>query len=99
MSSGKIWGSEQIAMNITIYNDKQEVEILPAYCNWTLVDHLKFDMNKNTFVEPYLPHHEIGIVHLAGKDNKKRFDKNYLAEIPTINGKKVKKSLRYTKRF
>ena len=56
-------------------------------------------MNKNTFVEPYLPHHEIGIVHLAGKENKTRFDKNYLAEIPTINGKKVKKSLRYTKRF
>ena len=84
-------------MNITVYNDQQKVEILPAYCNWTLVDHLKFDTSKNTFVEPYLPHHEIGIMHLAGKDNKMRFNKNYLAEISTIDGKTVKKSLRFTK--
>ena len=28
---GKIWGSEQIAMNITIYYDELDVEILPAY--------------------------------------------------------------------
>ena len=34
--SGKIWGSEQIAMNITIYCDELPVEILPAYCNWDL---------------------------------------------------------------
>jgi len=98
LKRGKVWGSEQIAMNITVYNDQQAVEILPAYCNWTLVDHLKFDTDKNTFVEPYLPHHEIGIVHLAGKDNKMRFDKSYLAEIPTVDGKKIKKSLRYTKK-
>jgi len=32
LSAGKIWGSEQIAMNITIYCDQQKVEILPAYC-------------------------------------------------------------------
>ena len=31
LSSGQIWGSEQIAMNITIYCDKLDVEILPAY--------------------------------------------------------------------
>ena len=99
LKSGKVWGSEQIAMNITIYNDGQEVEILPAYCNWTLVDNLKFDTNNNTFVEPYLPYHEIGIMHLAGKDNKAKFNKNYFAEILTIDGKKVKKSLRYIKKF
>ena len=29
LSSGKIWGSEQIAMNISIYVDKLDVEILP----------------------------------------------------------------------
>ena len=41
LSSGRIWGSEQIAMNITIYSDNLEVEILPAYCNWTLIDAIK----------------------------------------------------------
>ena len=38
LSSGKIWGSEQISMNITIYYDGLNVEILPAYCNWTLIE-------------------------------------------------------------
>ena len=46
LSSGKIWGSEQIAMNITIYSDKLDVEILPAYCNWTYLEILKFDKKK-----------------------------------------------------
>jgi hypothetical protein len=99
LKHGKVWGSEQIAMNITIYSDKQKVEILPAYCNWTLVDNLKFDIERNTFVEPYLPHHEIGIIHLAGKDNKARFNKNYYAEIETTDGSQVKKTLRYKKKI
>ena len=38
LKSGEIWGSEQISMNITIYVDKMEMELLPAYCNWTLID-------------------------------------------------------------
>ena len=42
LSKGKIWGSEQIAMNITIYVDELPVEILPAYCNWTLINKLKY---------------------------------------------------------
>ena len=46
LNSGKIFGSEQIAMNITIYVDKLDVEILPAYCNWTLIDQMKFDIKK-----------------------------------------------------
>ena len=51
LKSGKIFGSEQIAMNVTIYVDNLPVEILPAYCNWTLINKLKFDQNKNTLVE------------------------------------------------
>ena len=96
LSKGKIWGSEQIAMNITIYVDNLPIEILPAYCNWTLINKLKFDQNKNTFVEYYLPNHEIGIVHLAGKiNNHIRYNKEYLTEVETVDGKTVKKSLRF----
>ena len=96
LKSGKIFGSEQVAMNITIYCDGLPVEILPAYCNWILLDNLKFDLKNNTFVEPFLPNHEIGIMHLAGKNNNHiRFDKNFLCDIPTLDGNKVKKSLRY----
>ena len=96
LSSGKIWGSEQIAMNITIYSDNLEVEILPAYCNWTLIDAIKFDKKNNTFVEPYLPNHEIGIIHFAGKNNDQiRNNKNFFSKIKTLDGDTIDKSLRF----
>ena len=83
-------------MNITIYVDKLDVEILPAYCNWTLTNHMKFDTKRNTFVENYLPNHEIGIIHLAGKHNDViRLNKDHLSEVKTLNGKIIKKSLRF----
>ena len=98
LSSGKIWGSEQIAMNITIYSDKLDVEILPAYCNWTLIDALKLDEKRNTLVEPYLPNHEIGIVHFAGKHNDEiRNNKEFVSKIQTTEGKIIEKKLRFNK--
>ena len=96
LKSGKIFGSEQIAMNVTIYIDKLDVEILPAYCNYTLIDGMKFDTKRNTFVEAYLPNHKIGIVHLAGKHNNNiRMNKNHLIEVTTLEGKIIKKSARF----
>ncbi len=96
LSSGRIWGSEQIAMNITIYSDNLDVEILPAYCNWTLIDAMKFDKKNNTFVEPYLPNHEIGIIHFAGKNNDQiRNNKNFISKIKTLDGEIIDKNLRF----
>ena len=96
LSSGKIWGSEQIAMNITIYFDELDVEILPAYCNWTLIEALKFDKKRDTLVAPYLPNHEIGIVHFAGKNNDKiRNNKNFISKIETLDGEVIEKKLRF----
>ena len=98
LSSGKIWGSEQIAMNITIYSDKLDVEILPAYCNWTLIEALKLDEKRNTLVEPYLPNHEIGIVHFAGKNNDEiRNNKEFVSKIQTTEGRAIEKKLRFNK--
>ena len=98
LSSGKIWGSEQIAMNITIYSDKLDVEILPAYCNWTLIEALRFDEKSNTLVEPYLPNHEIGIVHFAGKNNDEiRNNKEFVSKIQTTEGRVIEKKLRFNK--
>ncbi len=97
LSSGKIWGSEQISMNITIYNDGLNVEILPAYCNWTLIDAMKYDQKRNTLVEPYLPNHQIGIVHFAGKNNNDiRSNKNYVSKIKTLDGEIIEKKLRFS---
>ena len=100
LKKGRIWGSEQIAMNITIYSDNLSVEILPAYCNWTQIGYggFKFDKERNTLVEPYLPNHEIGIVHFAGKHNDQiRNDKNFVSKIETIDGEIINKKLRFSK--
>ena len=52
----------------------------------------------NTFVEPYLPNHKIGIVHLAGKHNDEiRSNKNILLDIKTLDGEIIKKKLRFIK--
>jgi len=96
LKAGKIWGSEQIAMNIAVYCDNQSVEILPAYCNWTLIDGMKFDKIQDTFVEPYLPNHKIGILHFAGKNNDQiRNDKNFISKIETVDGDIIDKKLRF----
>ena len=100
LKKGKIWGSEQIAMNITIYCDNLPVEILPAYCNWTHIGirGFKFDKERNTLVEPYLPNHKIGIVHFAGKRNDMiRNNKNHISKIETIDGDIINKKLRFSK--
>ena len=96
LNSGRIWGSEQIAMNITIYHNNYDVEILPAYCNWTLIDGIRYDKKTKKLVEPYLPNHEIGIVHFAGKNNDHiRLDKNFKSKVKTLDGDEVEISLRF----
>ena len=83
-------------MNISIYSDNLDVEILPAYCNWTLIEALRFDRKLNTFVEPYLPNHKIGIIHFAGKENDIiRNNKNFISKIKTLDGEVIEKSLRF----
>ena len=66
LKSGNIFGSEGLAINMSVYIDELETEFLPLNCNWIASNLLpKFDEIKDTFVEPYLPNYEIGIMHLA----------------------------------
>tara|TARA_A100001011_G_C14294203_1_gene837632 strand:- start:1353 stop:2264 length:912 start_codon:yes stop_codon:yes gene_type:complete len=100
LSKGKVFGSEGLAINIAVYHDNIDVEFLPLKCNW-ITSHLlpKFDTNKNTFVEPYLPNEKIGILHLAAgiwkNDKDMRLNKDIEIEIKTLEGKKIQKSLRF----
>ena len=100
LKAGKIFGSEGLAINMAVYIDNLETEFLPLNFNWITSNLLpKYDESNNTFVEPYLPNHKIGIIHLAAgiwKDGKDmRVDKSVEIEIQTLNGKKILKSLRY----
>ena len=100
LKAGNIFGSEGLAINMSVYIDDLETEFLPLYCNWITSNLLpKYDEQQKTFVEPYLPNYKIGIMHLAAgiwKDNKDmRTDKNIKIQIDTLDDKKIIKSLRY----
>ena len=100
LKSGKIFGSEGLAINMSVYVDDIETEFLPLNCNWIASNLLpKFDEEKQTFVEPYLPNYKIGIMHLAAgiwKDDKDmRLDKSVVIEIKTLENKTILKSLRF----
>lgn len=92
---GRIFGTDQVALALSIYEDGLPSEFLPSYCNWMCEFNMpKFDNKKNQFVEPYIPNNPIALVHLAGLDDIRQ-DKNILSDIETIDGLHIKKSLRY----
>jgi len=100
LKSGNIFGSEGLAINMSVYIDELETEFLPLNCNWIASNLLpKFDEIKNTFVEPYLPNYEIGIMHLAAgiwdSDKDMRLHKEVKINIKTIQQKVLSKSLRF----
>ena len=100
LKSGQIFGSEGLAINMSIYIDNVETEFLPLNCNWIASNLLpKFDEKERIFVEPYLPNTKIGIMHLAAGiwDNKKdmRVDSSVKIQIKTLENKNISKSLRF----
>jgi len=100
LKNGNIFGSEGLAINMSVYIDELETEFLPLNCNWIASNLLpKFDEINNKFVEPYLPNYEIGIMHLAAGiwdgDKDMRLDKEVKIKIQSIQKKVLSKSLRF----
>tara|TARA_Y100000590_G_scaffold75948_1_gene83979 strand:+ start:2785 stop:3696 length:912 start_codon:yes stop_codon:yes gene_type:complete len=100
LKSGNIFGSEGLAINMSVYIDNLKTEFLPLNCNWIASNLLpKFDEIKNTFVEPYLPNYKIGIMHLAAGiwdgDKDMRLDKEVKIKIESTKKNLLSKSLRY----
>ena len=100
LKSGNIFGSEGLAINMSVYIDDLETEFLPLNCNWIASNLLpKFNEVENTFVEPYLPNYKIGIMHLAAGiwdgDKDMRLDKSVKIEIESIQKSSLSKSLRF----
>tara|TARA_B100001175_G_scaffold308813_1_gene309714 strand:- start:89 stop:1000 length:912 start_codon:yes stop_codon:yes gene_type:complete len=100
LKAGNIFGSEQLAINMSVYIDELETEFLPHNCNWLVSNLLpKFDDKLNIFVEPYLPNHKIGIVHLASgiwlNNKDMRLNKEIKINIKTLQNNTISKSLRF----
>jgi len=100
LKNGQIFGSEQLAINMSVYIDEVETEFLPHNCNWIVSNLMpKYNEENEFFVEPFLPNQKIGIIHLASGiwlDNKDmRIDKSVKVPIKTLKEKSISKSLRY----
>jgi hypothetical protein len=82
---------EQTALNYVIFAERLPVNFLPAYCNWMPGDAAPaFDGTRGLFVEPYAPHEVIGIMHLAGHEQK-----DHLFTVQRLDGGTIVTSLRY----
>jgi hypothetical protein len=83
---------EQTALNYAIFAEHLPVDFLPAYCNWMPGDAAPgFDARRGLFVEPFSPHEVIGIMHLAGREQK-----THVFRLNRLDGGYVETSLRYS---
>jgi hypothetical protein len=83
---------EQTALNYVIFAEHLPVDFLPAYCNWMPGDAAPaFDAGRGMFVEPYSPHEVIGVMHLAGREQK-----THIFRLNRLDGGSVETSLRYS---
>ena len=100
LKNGQIFGSEQLAINMSVYIDEIETEFLPHNCNWIVSNLMpKFNEENDFFVEPFLPNQKIGIIHLASgiwlNNKDMRIDKSVKVPVKTLKEKSISKSLRY----
>ena len=93
----RFFSAEQIALNYAIFAERLPANLLPAYCNWMVGDAAPaFDAARGLFVEPYAPHEVIGVVHLAGFEQKNKiFRLDRLAD-GRLGGGTVETSLRFS---
>ena len=92
---GRIFGTDQVALALSVYEDSVPIQFLPAYCNWMCEFHLpKYNEKINKFVEPYLPNHPLALVHLAGLDEI-RNDYNITVKIKNLKDEEFDMKLRY----
>ena len=100
LKKGKVFGSEGLAINISVYLNNLETEFLPLNHNWIVSNLLPiYDDEIKTFREPYIPNEKIGIIHLAGgiwiNNSDMRLNKELKIKMRTLNGKYIEKSLRF----
>ena len=94
LEKGKPFTAEQLTLGIMVHIDKLPAEIMPAWCHWLCEFKPLWDENNRRWVEPFLPHEELGILHLSGFDQM-RIDRTETTDYQTLSGKTVQMSYRY----
>jgi lipopolysaccharide biosynthesis glycosyltransferase len=88
--------TDQLALNVSVYCDLRltHTELLPMWCNWTTHNGLpKWSTESNCLVEPYMPRHKIGILHMTTRD------KSHQRQLATTDGNSVTVDLTYPLQF
>lgn len=96
LKKGKIFTAEQLTLGMLTYLENYPAEILPAWTQWLCENKPMWNEEQNKFIEPYLPHEPIGLMHVSGFDEM-RLDKNVTTDITCKNGNTIQKTLRYPK--
>jgi hypothetical protein len=94
LKKGNIFTAEQLTLGVMCHIDGLEAEILPAWAHWLCEFKPLWDEDKNIFVEPFLPHEPIGILHLSGFDEM-RLNRSITTDFKTTRGKTIQKSYRF----
>jgi hypothetical protein len=82
----------QTSLNYVIFAERLPVNFLPAYCNWMPGDAPPaFDAERGLFVEPHAPHEVIGVMHLAGAEQK-----DHVFRLDRLDGGTIDTQLRYS---
>ena len=94
MRRGNVFTAEQTSLGKLCYLEGYPFEILPGWTHWLCEFKPLWDAQDERFIEPYLPHEPIGILHVSGYDDM-RLDRNVLTDFVTADGERVEKSYRY----
>ena len=94
LKKGKVFTAEQLSLGVLCHLEGYKHEVLPAYTHWLCEYKPHWDGDKNLFVEPILPHEEIGVLHLSGWDEM-RLDRSLTIDFQTLDGGSVDLSYRY----
>jgi len=94
IKKGKLFTAEQLSLGRLCHLENFEYEILPAWTHWLCEFKPLWDEQRLVFVEPYLPHQPIGILHLSGVDEM-RDNKSATTDFKTLNGGTIQKTYRF----
>ena len=94
MTKGKVFTAEQLCLGKMCYLEDYGYEILPGYAHWLAEFKPLWDESKQLFVEPFVPHEPIGVIHISGFDEM-RLNRKEQTDFKTTDGKDILKSYRY----
>ena len=83
-----------LLVQVLTYLENYPVEILPAWTQWLCENKPLWDEERNMFVENFMPHEPISLIHVSGYD-KMRLDRTETTELTTIDGNTFQGTFRY----